>query len=224
MDAKKICRIFGTDVKTKVLEDVNLKIYEKEFVMILGPSGCGKTTLMNILGLLDTPSSGKLSISGKLTLNMTESERAVFRRKIGGFIFQQFHLINTLTALQNVELPMVLDNLETEPRTQRAMKLLNLVGLKGKEHNRPSQLSGGQQQRVAIARALSNKPKILFADEPTGNLDSVSGKQVMKLIKELHDQGITIIMVTHDSTLLKYATKVIRMKDGRIEQLLQRDD
>ncbi|MBP2171939.1 putative ABC transport system ATP-binding protein [Methanococcus voltae] len=224
IDAKKICRIFGTDVKTKVLDDVNLKIYEKEFVMILGPSGCGKTTLMNILGLLDTPSSGKLYISNNLTVNMAESERAVFRRKIGGFIFQQFHLINTLTALQNVELPMVLDNLETDTRTQRAMKLLNLVGLKGKENNRPSQLSGGQQQRVAIARALSNKPKILFADEPTGNLDSVSGKQVMKLIKELHDQGITIIMVTHDSTLLKYATKVIRMKDGQIEQLLQRDE
>ncbi|ABR55455.1 ABC transporter related [Methanococcus vannielii SB] len=217
IETKKIIKIYGTgEAKSTVLKGINLKIEEGEFVMIMGPSGCGKSTFMNILGLLDVPTKGDIFIKDKKTTKMNESERAVYRRKISGFIFQQFHLINTLTALGNVELPMVLDGKNELKRRKRAKELLKMVDLTEREDYRPSQLSGGQQQRVAIARSLSNNPKILFADEPTGNLDSKSGKQVMEILKKLHKDGMTIIMVTHDEYMIKYATKIIRMKDGEI--------
>jgi putative ABC transport system ATP-binding protein len=173
--------------------------------------------LLNILGLLDVPNKGELHIKGKKTTLMDENERAVFRRKISGFIFQQFHLINTLTALGNVELPLILDEKDEKYRISRAKELLKSVDLGHRENYYPNQLSGGQQQRVAIARALANKPEIIFADEPTGNLDSKSGRQVLETLKKLHEEGITIIMVTHDKEFTKYATKIIRMKDGEIE-------
>jgi len=217
IETKNIIKTYGIgEAKSTILKSISLKIEEGEFVMIMGPSGCGKSTLMNILGLLDVPSKGDIYIKDKKTTKMDENERAVYRRKISGFIFQQFHLISTLTALGNVELPMILDGKDEVTRRKRAKELLQMVNLTERENYRPSQLSGGQQQRVAIARSLSNHPKILFADEPTGNLDSKSGKQVMEILENLHDNGMTIIMVTHDEYMLKYATKVIRMKDGEI--------
>jgi len=217
IETKNIIKTYGIgEAKSTILKGISLKIEEGEFVMIMGPSGCGKSTLMNILGLLDVPSKGEIYIKDKKTTKMDENERAVYRRKISGFIFQQFHLISTLTALGNVELPMILDGKDEVTRRKRAKELLQMVNLTERENYRPSQLSGGQQQRVAIARSLSNHPKILFADEPTGNLDSKSGKQVMEILENLHDNGMTIIMVTHDEYMLKYATKVLRMKDGEI--------
>uniref|UniRef100_A9A687 ABC transporter related n=1 Tax=Methanococcus maripaludis (strain C6 / ATCC BAA-1332) TaxID=444158 RepID=A9A687_METM6 len=220
IETKNVIKTYGIDeAKSNVLKGINLKIEEGEFVMIMGPSGCGKSTLMNILGLLDVPSKGDVYIRGKKTTKMNENERAVFRRKISGFIFQQFHLIGTLTALGNVELPMTLDGKDEYSRKKRAKELLSIVGLTERESYKPSQLSGGQQQRVAIARSLSNNPKVLFADEPTGNLDSKSGKQVMEILENLHSEGMTVIMVTHDNYMIKYATKVIRMKDGEILEI-----
>ncbi|CAB3288711.1 ABC transporter related protein [Methanocaldococcus lauensis] len=217
IEGRNIWKIYGSgEAKTYALRGVDITINEGEFVAIMGPSGCGKSTLLNILGLLDVPTRGEVYIKGKKTTLMNENERAIFRRKISGFIFQQFHLIKTLTALENVELPMILDEKDKKYRRKRAKKLLEMVGLAERIYHYPNQLSGGQQQRVAIARALANNPKIIFADEPTGNLDSKSGKIVMDLLKELNEKGITIIMVTHDKDLAKYASRIIKMKDGKI--------
>ncbi|WP_456372590.1 ABC transporter ATP-binding protein [Methanocaldococcus sp.] len=217
IEGRNIWKIYGSgEAKTYALRGIDISINEGEFVAIMGPSGCGKSTLLNILGLLDVPTKGEVYIKGKKTTLMNENERAIFRRKISGFIFQQFHLIKTLTALENVELPMILDEKDKKYRRKRAKKLLEMVGLAERIYHYPNQLSGGQQQRVAIARALANNPKIIFADEPTGNLDSKSGKIVMDLLKELNEKGITIIMVTHDENLSKYASRIIKMKDGKI--------
>ncbi|CAB3289691.1 ABC transporter related protein [Methanocaldococcus lauensis] len=217
IEGRNIWKIYGSgEAKTYALRGIDISINEGEFVAIMGPSGCGKSTLLNILGLLDVPTRGEVYIKGKKTTLMNENERAIFRRKISGFIFQQFHLIKTLTALENVELPMILDEKDKKYRRKRAKKLLEMVGLAERIYHYPNQLSGGQQQRVAIARALANNPKIIFADEPTGNLDSKSGKIVMDLLKELNEKGITIIMVTHDKDLAKYASRIIKMKDGKI--------
>ncbi len=217
IEAKNIWKVYGEgEAKTVVLKGVNLKIEEGEFVAIMGPSGCGKSTFLNILGLLDVPTKGTVYIKGKKTSSMSENERAVFRRKISGFIFQQFHLINTLTALENVELPMMLDEKDNIYRKKRAKNLIKLMGLSHRMNHYPNQLSGGQQQRIAIARALANNPTVLFADEPTGNLDSKSGTQVMEILQELNEKGITIVMVTHAKEYSKYATKVVNMKDGEI--------
>ncbi|WP_292459373.1 ABC transporter ATP-binding protein [Methanothermococcus sp.] len=222
IEARNLWKVYGKgEAKTVVLKGVNLKINKGEFVAITGPSGCGKSTFLNILGLLDVPNKGMVYIKGKKTTLMGENERAVFRRKISGFIFQQFHLINTLTALENVELPMILDEKNKIYRKKRAKKLLESVGLEQRINYYPNQLSGGQQQRVAIARALANNPKIILADEPTGNLDSKSGNKIMKILKELHDNGITIIMVTHEQEYTKYATKVVKMKDGEIIDIVE---
>ncbi len=217
IEGRNIWKIYGSgEAKTYALRGIDISINEGEFVAIMGPSGCGKSTLLNILGLLDVPTRGVVYIKGKKTTLMNENERAIFRRRISGFIFQQFHLIKTLTALENVELPMILDEKDKKYRRKRAKKLLEMVGLAERIYHYPNQLSGGQQQRVAIARALANNPKIIFADEPTGNLDSKSGKIVMDLLKELNEKGITIIMVTHDKDLAKYASRIIKMKDGKI--------
>ncbi len=217
IEAKNIWKVYGKgEAKTVVLKGINLKIKEGEFVSIMGPSGCGKSTLLSILGLLDIPTKGKVYIKGKKTTSMSENERAIFRRKISGFIFQQFYLINTLTALENIELPMMLDEKNKIYRIKRAKKLIKTMELGHRMNHYPSQLSGGQQQRIAIARALANNPKILFADEPTGNLDSKSGTQVMKILKELNNKGITVVMVTHEREYAEYATRIINIKDGEI--------
>ncbi|AEH06659.1 ABC transporter ATP-binding protein [Methanothermococcus okinawensis] len=222
IEVKNLWKIYGKgEAKTVVLKGLNLKIDKGEFVIITGPSGCGKSTFLNILGLLDVPNKGMVYINGKKTTLMSENERAIFRRKISGFVFQQFHLINTLTALENVELPMMLNEMDKSYRIKRAKKLLKSVGLEKRANHYPNQLSGGQMQRVAIARALANKPKIIFADEPTGNLDSKSGNQVMNMLRELHDNGITIIMVTHELEYTRYATKVVKMKDGEIIDIVE---
>ena len=221
--AENVWKIYGKgEAKTIALKNINLEIEEGEFVMIIGPSGCGKSTLLNILALLDVPTKGEVYYKGRRTSSMSENERAIFRRKVSGFIFQQFHLIKTLTALENVELPMILDEKDKTYRRKMAKKLLEMVGLGDRLNHYPYQLSGGQQQRVAIARALANNPKIIFADEPTGNLDSKSGEVVMNILKELNEKGITIIMVTHEQELLKYASKIIRLRDGEIVEIIEK--
>ncbi|HIP62876.1 MAG TPA: ABC transporter ATP-binding protein [Archaeoglobus profundus] len=199
------------------LNNVSMKIEDGEFIAIMGPSGSGKTTLLNLIGCLDKPTKGKIIIDGIDTSQLTDKQLTEFRRDKIGFIFQQYYLIPTLTALENVELPMIFKGIPRSERIRRAKELLSLVGL-GREMNRmPNELSGGQQQRVAIARALANNPSILLCDEPTGNLDRKSGKVVMDLIKKLNEErGVTVVLVTHDAEVARYAERVVRIVDGRI--------
>jgi len=200
-----------------VLKGITLEIYEEEFVAVLGPSGSGKSTVMNLLGLLDVPSKGFIFVENQDVRQMTESQLAQLRGKKIGFVFQQFNLILALTALENVMLPMMFQNVAESERKQRAEELLAKVGLADRMHHKPTELSGGQQQRVAIARSLANNPEIILADEPTGNLDSASGKQIMDLLIELHQkEKKTIILVTHDTSLVKHAQRVITLRDGQI--------
>jgi len=200
-----------------VLKNVNLEIDKGEFVVIIGPSGSGKSTLMNQVGILDIPSKGKIFLEGKDISTLDESSLAQLRGKKIGFVFQQFNLIPTLTALENVILPTIFQNIPEEKRIDQAKKLLSLVGLGERFNHKPNELSGGQQQRVAIARALVNDPEIILADEPTGNLDSKAGSQVMHLLAKLHTEDKkTVILVTHDIELVKYSEKTIFLKDGEI--------
>lgn len=201
--------------KLHVLKSMNLDIKSGEFVMIMGKSGSGKTTLLNILGFLDKFDEGAYIFEDKNVTSLNESQRSVFRNKNIGFVFQQFNLVETLNIYQNVELPMIYDGkLKKHERDFIIKQKLDAVGLLEKQKQLPLQLSGGQQQRIAIARALVNDPQIIFADEPTGALDSETSKEIMTLLKRLNDEGKTIIMVTHDPDLTKYASKVIRLKDG----------
>ena len=203
--------------KAHILKSINLNIKKGEFVMIMGKSGSGKTTLLNILGFLDKFDEGEYIFNNKDVTRLNESERSNFRNLNIGFIFQQFNLINTLNIYQNVELPMIYNNKYSKQEKKAQIENnLSIVGLLDKIKQKPVQLSGGQQQRVAIARALVNDPEIIFADEPTGSLDSDTGIEIMELLKELNKQGKTIIMVTHDEDLTKYASKVIKLKDGLI--------
>lgn len=203
--------------KAHILKSINLNIEKGEFVMIMGKSGSGKTTLLNILGFLDKFDEGEYIFNNKDVTRLNESERSNFRNLNIGFIFQQFNLINTLNIYQNVELPMIYNNkYSKQEKKEQIENNLSIVGLLDKIKQKPVQLSGGQQQRVAIARALVNDPEIIFADEPTGSLDSDTGIEIMELLKELNKQGKTIIMVTHDEDLTKYASKVIKLKDGLI--------
>ncbi|MBC6002562.1 ABC transporter ATP-binding protein [Paraclostridium tenue] len=203
--------------KLHVLKSINLSIKQGEFVMIMGKSGSGKTTLLNILGFLDKFDEGSYLFQGEDVTNLSENKRSIFRNTNIGFVFQQFNLVETLNIYQNVELPMIYNNkYSKEERKERIEKNLELVGLLDKTKQRPLQLSGGQQQRIAIARALVNDPQIIFADEPTGALDSDTGIEIMNLLKKLNNQGKTIIMVTHDADLTEYATKLIKLKDGVI--------
>lgn len=203
--------------KLHVLKSINLSIKQGEFVMIMGKSGSGKTTLLNILGFLDKFDEGSYLFQGEDVTNLSENKRSIFRNINIGFVFQQFNLVETLNIYQNVELPMIYNNkYSKEERKERIEKNLELVGLLDKTKQRPLQLSGGQQQRIAIARALVNDPQIIFADEPTGALDSDTGIEIMNLLKKLNNQGKTIIMVTHDADLTEYATKLIKLKDGVI--------
>lgn len=211
---------FIGDLSLQVLRGINLEIKKGEFVVIVGPSGSGKSTLMNQVGVLDVPTSGTILLGGKDISKLTESDLAQLRGKKIGFIFQQFNLISTLTALENVILPTIFQNVPEEERTKKAKRLLAEVGLSDRMNHKPNELSGGQQQRVAIARALVNDPEIILADEPTGNLDSKSGQQVMDMLAKLHqEEKKTIILITHDIELVHYAQKVVYLKDGEIVKI-----
>ncbi|CEO07059.1 ABC transporter ATP-binding protein [[Clostridium] sordellii] len=203
--------------KLHVLKSINLTINQGEFVMIMGKSGSGKTTLLNILGFLDKFDDGSYFFEYNNVTNLNENKRSEFRNTNIGFVFQQFNLVETLNVFQNVELPMIYNSkFSKKERKERVEKNLKVVGLLDKVKQKPLQLSGGQQQRVAIARALVNDPQIIFADEPTGALDSETGIEIMNLLKSLNDSGKTVIMVTHDPDLTHYATKLINLKDGAI--------
>ena len=211
------------EVKLDVLRGITLDINRGDFVAILGPSGSGKSTLMNQVGVLDTPTKGRILLNGHNIKKYTESGLAQIRGRTIGFVFQQFNLIPTLTALENVTLPAIFQNVPEAERIKRASELLQKVGLGERLHHKPTELSGGQQQRVAIARALINDPDILLADEPTGNLDSTSGKQVMHMLAELHlKENTTIILVTHDIELVKYTDRTIYLKDGQVVKITKK--
>src|SRR3989338_6293522 len=205
------------DTEVNALQGLNLDVKEGEFVALMGPSGSGKSTAVNMIGCLDVPSKGSILLDQHDISKMSESELAQIRGKKIGFIFQQFNLIPTLTALENVMLPMVFQNIPEENRIKRASELLKLVDLGDRMHHRPSELSGGQQQRVAIARALSNNPEMIIADEPTGNLDSKTGSNVLDFLEKLHSrENKTIVMVTHDQNLARVAERTEFLKDGKI--------
>lgn len=204
------------DNHVHALKGLTLKVFEGEFLTIMGPSGSGKSTCMNMIGCLDTPSKGVIKLNGKNIEKMTESDLAQIRGRTIGFIFQKFNLINTLTAKENVTLPLIFQGIASEEREKRAREVLDLVGLKSRINHKPTELSGGQQQRVAIARALASHPDVILADEPTGNLDSKTGDIVMEFLKKLHKDGKTIIMVTHDDSIANVGTRVELLKDGEI--------
>ncbi len=200
-----------------VLHNINLAINEGEFAAIMGPSGSGKSTLMNLIGCLDRPSSGKIIIGDMDTSTLPDIELSRIRGNKIGFVFQTFNLIPRLTALKNVELPMVYQDISRAQRVKRASELLEMLDLDERMDHKPAELSGGQRQRVAIARALVNEPEILLADEPTGNLDSKTGREIMQIFNKLHSERRTILMVTHDQGLAQNCDRIIRLKDGRIE-------
>ena len=206
------------NVEVKALNDVSLSIQQHEFVSIIGPSGSGKSTLMNMIGCLDVPSCGEYSLDGVEVSGMSDDQLADIRNHKIGFIFQGFNLIQKLTAVENVELPLIYQGLHTKERYDKSVEALKLVGLEDRVHHKPTELSGGQQQRVAIARALVGNPPIILADEPTGNLDSKSGKDIMRMLKELHAQGSTIILITHDNDIAMQAKRVVRIQDGQITE------
>jgi putative ABC transport system ATP-binding protein len=210
-------KVFYTEeVETHALSDVHLEIKKGEYVAIAGPSGCGKTTLLSILGLLDSPTEGAYLLDGQPVERLTAAERARVRNRRIGFIFQAFNLIGDLTVYENVELPLTYRGMPNAERKQRVQEALERVGMSHRQKHYPSQLSGGQQQRVAVARAVAGDPSILLADEPTGNLDSANGGQVMELLRELHQGGATICMVTHDPRYAQHAERTIHLFDGRI--------
>jgi putative ABC transport system ATP-binding protein len=222
-----VTKVFLTDeVETHALSGIHLEIKNGEYVSIAGPSGCGKTTLLSILGLLDTPSDGKYILNTKEVSDLSFSERARIRNQEIGFIFQAFNLIGDLTVYENVELPLTYRGMPAKERKERVQEALERVGMSHRMKHYPSQLSGGQQQRVAVARAVVGKPSILLADEPTGNLDSRNSESVMELLEELHKEGATICMVTHDPRFARYAERSIHLFDGRVveeEQGVQRE-
>jgi putative ABC transport system ATP-binding protein len=201
----------------RALQGVSITIDKGEYVAFMGPSGSGKSTLMNIVGCLDTPSSGSYILNNQLVSEMTENELATVRNKEIGFVFQTFNLLPRATALENVALPLIYAGYGKEERNEMAMAALESVSLADRHHHKPNELSGGQRQRVAIARALVNNPSIILADEPTGNLDSKTSHSIMALFQELHDKGNTIIMVTHEDDIAHYAHRIIRLRDGLVE-------
>lgn len=204
-----------TEVETTALENVNLTVRKGEFLSIMGPSGCGKSTLLNLMGLLDLPDQGKILINETETTQMKDGEMAEFRNKMLGFVFQSFHLINSLNVLDNVELPLLYRNSTAKSRREAAEKVLEKVGLSHRVRHLPTQLSGGQCQRVALARAIVGNPQIILADEPTGNLDSKMGSEIMELLFQLNEDGTTIVMVTHDEHIAESTQRIVRFFDGR---------
>jgi putative ABC transport system ATP-binding protein len=214
---ENICRDFQVgDEVVHALKNINQEIAQGEYVSIMGPSGSGKSTLLNVLGLLDTPTSGHYWLDGRDVAGLDDDELATTRQKVIGFVFQSFHLIQRMTALENVELPMVLAGVRPRERRERARDVLNKTGLADRMSHRPDQLSGGQRQRVAIARSMVMLPKVLLADEPTGNLDTNSGREVLELLEELNDRGLTLIVVTHDPTIGERSRLHLQMRDGEI--------
>ena len=212
-----VTKVFYTDeVETHALSGVHLQIDRGEYVCVAGPSGCGKSTLLSILGLLDTPTEGSYTLNGQSVASLGHAARARIRNREVGFIFQSFNLIGDLTVQENVDLPLSYRGLSAAERKQRAQEALEKVGMSHRMKHYPSQLSGGQQQRVAVARALAGKPSILLADEPTGNLDSKNGEAVMELLRDLHREGATICMVTHDPRFARHAERTVHLFDGRI--------
>ncbi len=214
-DLQKIY-IMGT-TQVKALQGVSLDILRNEYVALMGPSGSGKSTLMNLLGCLDTPTSGEYWLNGSQVSKMTDSELAEVRNKEIGFVFQTFNLLPRLTALENVALPLVYGGVSKNDRLDRAMEVLNQVGLGDRVDHRPNELSGGQRQRVAIARALVNNPSIILADEPTGNLDTKTSIEIMEILEKIHDAGNTVILVTHEPDISEHAHRIIRLRDGLVE-------
>jgi len=222
---EKVQKLYGEGAGlVRALAGVDLTIAPGEFVAIMGPSGSGKSTAMNILGCLDTPSSGRYLFGGADVTSLTRDQRALLRRNFLGFVFQGYNLLARTTAIENIELPLIYRGLPRHERHERAVEALRLVGLKGREHHTPAQLSGGQQQRVAIARAIVTNPLVLLADEPTGNLDTQRSHEIMELLTRLNDeQGLTIIMVTHEPDMAAFAHRTIRFIDGRIDSDLGRE-
>ena len=219
---KQICKTYGKgDAASKVLQDITLEIKEGEFVAIMGPSGSGKSTLLNILGTLDVPSSGEYIFEGTQIGVLSQDQRALFRRYLLGFIFQGYNLLKKTSSLENVEMPLIYQGLDSKKRKEMAAAALKSVGLEERLYYDPGKLSGGQQQRVAIARAMVTHPKILIADEPTGNLDTKRSHEIMDLISDFNKQGITVIMVTHEEDIAAYASRTIYLRDGMIEKEVQ---
>ena len=210
----KIYNVGGEEVRA--LDGIDLDILENEYLAIMGPSGSGKSTLMNMIGCLDTPTSGIYEFEGEMVQVMDDSQLASIRNRKIGFVFQTFNLLPKATAQHNVEIPLVYANIQKKDRTKMATDALESVGLADRLHHKPNELSGGQRQRVAIARALVNKPSIILADEPTGNLDSKSGSEIMTILDDLHKNGNTIILVTHEDDIANYGSRIIKMKDGKI--------
>ncbi len=213
-DLSKVYRT--SDVETTALNNINLEISEGEFIAIMGPSGCGKSTLLNILGMLDTPNSGSYNFLGEDVANRSERELANVRKQNIGFIFQSFNLIDELSVAENVELPLLYQKMPAKERAERVQQVLERVNIAHRADHRPQQLSGGQQQRVAVARAVVTNPNLILADEPTGNLDTTNGEEVLNLLGQLNSDGTTIIMVTHDQGHADHASRVVHMLDGRV--------
>jgi putative ABC transport system ATP-binding protein len=214
---KELQKLFSTEeVETTALNGINLEIKEGEFVAIMGPSGCGKSTLLNIVGLLDNPSGGDYNFFGTEVAKMTERKRAQLRKGNIGFVFQSFNLIDELTVFENVELPLIYMNIPVKERKAKVETVLERMNIMHRRNHFPQQLSGGQQQRVAIARAVVAKPKLILADEPTGNLDSKNGEEVMKLLQQLNEEGTTIIMVTHSPYDAGFSHRIVNLFDGKV--------
>jgi putative ABC transport system ATP-binding protein len=219
LQMRALSRVYRTDmVETTALDAIDLDIHDGEFVAIMGPSGCGKSTLLNLLGMLDTPSSGSYIFAGQEVANLAEARLAEVRKTSLGFIFQSFNLVDELTVRENIELALLYHAVAPAERKRRTDAVMDRVGIAHRARHRPSQLSGGQQQRVAVARALVAEPKLILADEPTGNLDTNHGEEVMRMLQTLNAQGSTIVMVTHSPAHADYASRVVNMLDGRILQ------
>ena len=217
VEIRDICKIYNPgENEVRALDHVSLTIEEQEFVAIIGHSGSGKSTLMNMLGCLDVPTSGSYYLHGHDVAGMSDNELSDIRNQEIGFIFQGFNLIPSLTALENVELPLIYRGVSKRERVRLSDLALSKVGLQNRKSHKPSEMSGGQQQRVAIARAIAQAPPIILADEPTGNLDSASTKEIMEILKKLHEEGRTVILITHDNEIAAQAKRVIRIMDGRI--------
>ncbi|SMF66046.1 ABC transporter ATP-binding protein [Allosphingosinicella indica] len=219
LSMRNIQRTYRTDtIETTALDDIQLDIADGEFVAIMGPSGCGKSTLLNVVGMLDSPTGGSYVFNGTEVANLPEAKLADFRKENIGFIFQSFNLVDELSVRENVELALLYHNVPAAERRARVDAVMDKVGIAHRAKHRPSQLSGGQQQRVAVARALVGEPKLILADEPTGNLDTSHGEEVMKMLQQLNREGSTIVMVTHSPSHADYAGRVVNMLDGRILQ------
>ncbi len=219
VEVRDICKIYNPgENEVRALDHVDVTIQENDFVAIIGQSGSGKSTLMNMLGCLDVPTSGTYTLHGQDVSKMSDDELSDIRNREIGFIFQGFNLIPNLTALENVELPLIYRGVSKKERTEMARVALAKVGLENRQCHKPAEMSGGQQQRVAIARAIAQAPPIILADEPTGNLDSSSSKEIMQILKDLHKEGRTVILITHDNEIARQAKRIIKIKDGRIAQ------